>query len=321
MSFFKYVIRRLLQAIPTVWAVITLNFLLIHAAPGDPVYILAGDMVSPEYLAELRVRLGLDQPLYIQYKDYFYNLIQGNLGYSYSYRQPVLGLIMERIGATITLTLTSLVVFSLLGIWLALNAARKPYSLRDNATTVIAVIGWATPEFWLGQMLLILFAFYLGWFPISGIGSIREVENVLLDRLKHLFLPALALGLRYLALTARFTRGSMLETLGQDYILTARAKGLSERMIYYGHALPNAVLPVITMVGMYFPTLLMGSVLTEVVFGWPGIGRLMYDAIYARDYPVLLGVFFIVSIFVILVNLLIDLLYSFIDPRIRVVPS
>ena len=322
MGFFKYVGRRLLQAIPTVWAVITLNFFIVHAAPGDPVYVLAGDMVSnPEYITAFRARLGLDQPLYIQYMKYMINLLQGDLGYSYTYRQPVQDLILERIGATITLTLTSLIIFSALGIWLALHAARKPYSLRDNATTVIAVIGWATPEFWLGQMLLILFAFYLGWFPVSGTESVREVKFVFLDKLRHLFLPALALGMRYLALTARFTRGSLLENLGQDYIITARAKGLSERSIYYGHALPNALLPVITMIGMYFPTLLMGSVLTEVVYGWPGIGRLMYDAIYARDYPVMLGVFFVVSIFVIIVNLLIDLLYGIIDPRIRVVPS
>jgi len=250
-----------------------------------------------------------------------FSLLQGDLGYSYSYRQPVIGLILERIGATLTLTLTALCVYSILGIWLALQAARKPYSLRDNATTVVAVIGWATPEFWLGQMLLIVFAFHLGWFPVSGIASIRDVGNVYLDRLQHLFLPAFALGMRYLALTARFTRGSILENLGQDYIVTARAKGQTERRIYYYHALPNSILPVITMIGMYFPALLMGSVLTEVVFGWPGIGRLMYDAIYSRDYPILLGVFFIVSIFVILVNLFIDLLYSVIDPRVRVAAS
>ena len=194
-------------------------------------------------------------------------------------------------------------------------------TLRDNATTVLAVIGWATPEFWLGQMLLILLAFHLGWFPVSGMASIRDVDNVVLDRLRHLFLPSFALGLRYLALTARFTRVSLLENLGQDNIITARAKGQSEKGIYYKHALPNAILPVITMIGMYFPTLLMGSVLTEVVFGWPGVGRLMYDAIYSRDYPILLGIFFIVSIFVILVNLVIDLLYSVIDPRVRVTAS
>jgi peptide/nickel transport system permease protein len=321
MSFIKYVIRRLIQAVPTVLAVVTLNFLLIHMAPGDPASILLGDEVSdPQMVQEMRVRLGLDQPLHVQYKQYIFNLVQGDLGYSYSYRQPVFDLILERVGATVLLTITALLVFSILGIWLALQAARKPYSLQDNATTVVAVIGWATPEFWLGQMLLILFAFHLGWFPVSGIASVRDVGNVFLDRLQHLFLPAFALGLRYLALTARFTRGSMLETLGQDYIITARAKGQSERRIYYGHALPNAILPVITMVGMYFPLLLMGSVVTEVVFGWPGIGRLMYDAIYSRDYPVLLGIFFIVSFFVICVNLLIDLLYSVIDPRIRVAP-
>jgi len=321
MSFIKYVIRRLIEAVPTILAVVTLNFILLHAAPGDPVSILAGETTDPQFVEEIRVRLGLDQPLYVQYKDYMFSLLQGDLGYSYSYRQPVIRLILERLGATLTLTLTALCVYSILGIWLALQAARKPYSLRDNATTVIAVIGWATPEFWLGQMLLIVFAFHLGWFPVSGIESIRDVGNVYLDRLQHLFLPALALGMRYLALTARFTRGSILENLGQDYIVTARAKGQTERRIYYYHALPNSILPVITMIGMYFPALLMGSVLTEVVFGWPGIGRLMYDAIYTRDYPILLGVFFIVSIFVILVNLFIDLLYSVIDPRVRVAAS
>lgn len=318
MSFIKYVIRRLIEAVPTVWAIITLNFLIIHAAPGDPASILAGETLDPMFVEAIRVRLGLDQPLYVQYKYYIFNLLQGDLGYSYSHHQPVINLILERIGATITLTLTALFVYSIVGIWLALLAARKPYSLRDNAITVLAVVGWAIPEFWLGQMLLLLFAFHLGYFPVSGIASLREVGSVILDRLQHLFLPALALGMRYLALTARFTRGSMLENLGQDYIVTARAKGQSERGIYYRHALPNAILPVITMVGMYLPTLLMGSVLTEVVFGWPGIGRLTYDAIYSRDYPILLGVFFISSIFVIIVNLFIDLLYGVIDPRVRV---
>jgi ABC-type dipeptide/oligopeptide/nickel transport system permease component len=321
MSIIKYIIRRLIQAVPTVWAVITLNFFIIHAAPGDPVSVLAGGGADPQLVEAIRVRLGLDLPLYVQYKQYIFNLLQGDLGYSYSYRQPVINLILERSGATITLTLTALILYSILGVWLALKAARKPYSLRDNATTVLAVIGWATPEFWLGQMLLILFAFHLGWFPVSGMVSIRDVSSPILDRLHHLFLPSFALGLRYLALTARFTRASLLEILGQDYIITARAKGQSEEGIYYKHALPNAILPVITMIGMYFPTLLMGSVLTEVVFGWPGIGRLMYDAIYVRDYPILLGIFFIVSIFVILVNLIIDLLYSFIDPRVRVTSS
>ena len=272
---------------------VTLNFLLIHAAPGDPVNLLAGETEDPLFAEAIRVRLGLDLPLYVQYKNYFFNLLQGDLGYSYSYRQPVIDLILERSGATITLTLTALVLYSILGVWLALQAARKPYSLRDNATTVLAVIGWATPEFWLGQMLLILLAFHLGWFPVSGMASIRDVSSPVLDRLRHLFLPCFALGLRYLALTARFTRASLLENLGQDYIITARAKGQSE----------------------------MGSMLTEVVFGWPGIGRLMYDAIYSRDYPILLGIFFIVSIFVILVNLVIDLLYSVIDPRVRVTAS
>jgi ABC-type dipeptide/oligopeptide/nickel transport system permease component len=321
MGFVKYVIRRLIEAVPTVLAVVTLNFIILHAAPGDPVSILAGETTDPQFVEEIRVRLGLDQPLYVQYKNYMFSLLQGDLGYSYSYRQPVIRLILERVGATLILTLTALCFYSALGIWLALQAARKPYSLRDNATTVIAVVGWATPEFWLGQMLLIVFAFHLGWFPVSGIESVRNVGNVVLDRLQHLFLPAFALGMRYLALTARFTRGSILENLGQDYITTARAKGLTERSIYYHHALPNSILPVITMIGMYFPTLLMGSVLTEVVFGWPGIGRLMYDAIYSRDYPILLGVFFVVSIFVILVNLFIDLIYSAIDPRVRVVAT
>jgi len=321
MNIIKYAIRRLLQAVPTVLAVITLNFLIIHAAPGDPVGVLAGETSDPQLVEAIRVRLGLDLPLYVQYKNYIFSLLQGDLGYSYTYKQPVISLIMERSSATLTLTLTALIIYSILGIWLALQAARKPYSLRDNATTVIAVIGWATPEFWLGQMLLILFAFHLGWLPVSGIASLRDPGNVVLDRLQHLLLPSFALGMRYLALTARFTRGSILEALGQDYIITARAKGQSERNIYYKHALPNAILPVMTMIAMYLPALLMGSVLTEVVFGWPGIGRLMYDAIYTRDYPILLGIFFIVSIFVVVVNLIIDLLYSVIDPRIRVTAS
>ena len=157
-------------------------------------------------------------------------------------------------------------------------------------------------------MLLLAFAFHLGWFPVGGMASFRGVENVFLDRLSHLFLPALALGTRYLALTARFTRGSTMETLGQDYIITAKAKGLSENTVYYRHALPNALLPVVTMIGMYFSTLMTGSVLTEVVFGWPGMGRLMFDAIHARDYPVLLAVFMVASVFVVLVNLTVDLL-------------
>lgn len=313
--------RRILLAIPTLIIVISVVFLLVHLAPGDASTFLAGDgAIGDEYLAAIRAEFGLDQPLYVQYLKYIGNVLRGNLGTSFRYNAPVTELILERLPATLVLMLGAIVLFVTAGVILGVCAARKPNSGFDIGLSVAAVAGWSTPLFWLGQMLIILFAVKLEWLPSQGMFSLQNSAEGLArlpDLGMHLILPLCTLGMRYLAMGARMTRASMLEVLSQDYIITARSKGLKEKVVLTRHAVPNALLPVVTLVGMNIGTMLTGSVLTEVVFGWPGMGRLLYDGIYARDYPLVIGIVITVSIAVILTNLITDLIYAVIDPRIK----
>jgi peptide/nickel transport system permease protein len=294
---------------------------MVHLAPGDPLSFITGEGdISSEQLGRLRAEYGLDRPLATQYALYLKKIVAGDLGFSYRYRAPVAELIVDRIPATLLLMGPSLALFIGLGILLGIVAARRSNTSVDLVMSGVALVGWSVPVFWLGQLLLIGFALKLGWFPTQGMVNLRAPAQGLgrvLDVGWHLVLPATALGMRFLALSTRMTRASMLQVLRLDYMTTARAKGLPERTVLTRHGLPNALLPVITIVGMNVGTMLSGSVLVEVVFAWPGMGRLLYDGVLARDYPLIIGIILVVSIAVVLVNLVTDIVYAIVDPRIR----
>jgi ABC-type dipeptide/oligopeptide/nickel transport system permease component len=300
---------------------IIVNFLLIHLAPGDPVTIFLGNLgTSQEYVQAVRERLGLDQPISVQLLIYMGNILRGDLGFSYVSQERVLTLILGRVPATLLLVGTALVLSSVFGVILGVISARRPYSLADNLNSFLALIGYSIPVFWLGQLLLMFLSLKLGLFPAQGMVSLRRMPTGLsyyLDVGHHLILPVLALGLRYLAVNSRYARASMLEVLSLDYVTTARAKGLPERRVFYRHALRNALLPVTTLFGINLGVIFAGAVLTEAVFAWPGLGMLMLNAVYARDYPVLMGLLLVISTMVILANLVTDILYAFLDPRIQ----
>lgn len=315
-----YALKRIAQAIPLVLVIIGINFALIHAAPGDPVDILLGQgEADPQVVAQLRTEFGLDQPLPVQLARYYAKVLTLDLGQSFRYREPVAELIASRLPATLLLMGAALVVSTLVAVALGVIAAHRPYSALDNGVTTLALAGYSMPVFWLGQLLLIAFALKLDWFPAQGMVSIRapaEGFGRVLDVAHHLVLPALTYSLYHLALIFRLTRAKMQDVLAQDYIQTARAKGLSEAQVIFGHALRNALLPIVTVLGLNFGFMLAGSVLTETVFAWPGTGRLLYEAILARDYPLLMGLFVCLSTMVVLVNVLTDIAYALIDPRV-----
>jgi len=301
--------------------VVVVNFVIIHLAPGNPIDILVGDFPAPpEYVARLSRDFGLDRPLWEQLFLYFGRLVQGDLGFSFANRQPVLGVILDRLPATLLLSGTALVLAAVLGVALGVLSSRRPYSILDNFTSVLSLVGFSMPVFWLGQLLIMGFALELRWFPAQGMVSLRADPSGwgrMLSIAAHLILPALALSVRFLALNSRISRASMLEILRQEYIVTARAKGLSEGRIVYIHALRNSMLPIVTVIGFNFGFLLAGSALVETVFAWPGIGRLLYDSITSRDYPVIMGIFLAVCAGIIIVNLLTDIAYAYLDPRVK----
>ena len=320
MSLKTYILRRVLQVIPLIFGVIIINFTIIHLAPGDIALMLAGEDASPEYVETLRTRFGLDKPIHEQLLIYISNVVRGDLGYSFANRSPVVKCILERVPATVLLIFCSMLFSITVGVLLGVNASKRPYSRADNATTIGSLLGYSIPNFWLGMILMLVFSLSLGIFPVQGMFTVG-VDMVGLERwidiARHIVLPALVLGTSQVALYARLTRASMLDVLDQDYIITARAKGCNDRAVIFDHALKNALLPVVTMIGLNLGFVLTGATLTETVFAWPGIGRLMYDSIFRRDYPVLMGIFIIVSISVILASLLTDIIYAYLDPRIR----
>jgi peptide/nickel transport system permease protein len=304
----RYLIRRLTQAIPIVFGIVVLNFLLLQLAPGDAADVLAGEAGSatPEYMAQLRARFGLDQPVYIQLLLYIGNVVTLNLGFSFRHNMPVLELILGRLWPTLLLMGTTLVVSVSVGVLLGLLAATRVHSWGDNLISILAIIAYATPLFWIGLMLIVLFSINLGWFPASGMETVAafyEGWDRVVDIAWHLVLPALTLSFFYLALYTR---------------LMAEAKGLTERQITFRHILRNAILPVVTMIGIQLGSLLGGSVIVESVFGWPGLGLLAYQSLFARDFNLLLGIFFFSACLVVIVNLLVDLLYVALDPRIEI---
>jgi peptide/nickel transport system permease protein len=322
MNFARQLLWRVLQGVALVLAVVVLNFVLVHAAPGDPVETIAGASggMSPELLAQLRTQYGLDKPLYVQLAVYLGKVLHGDLGYSYFFNLPVSSMIAERVPATLLLVLSSVLLAFVVGTTLGVMSARKPNGLLSQFITVLSLVGFAAPVFWMGIMLIILFASLIPIMPVSGMraadssgGGLADV----LDVLHHLVLPALTLGLVYLAQYSRLARSSMLDVLGSDFIRTARAKGLADRVVLYKHALRNALLPVVTVLGLQFGNVLAGAILVETVFNWPGLGRLAFDSVLRRDYPTILGVLLFSSVVVIVMNLLTDLCYRLIDPRIK----
>ena len=319
----RYIIRRLFQAVPIVLAIIILNFFLLNMAEGDAVDVLAGEAGSatPEYMAELRAKFGLDQPLPVQLLVYLKNIISLDLGYSFRHDMPVSVLIVDRFWPTLLLMVSTIILAVLFGILLGLLAAINLNTWKDAVISVFALITYATPLFWVGLMMIVVFSINLRWFPTSGMENIAafyEGFDRFVDISRHLVLPTITLSLFYLALYTRLMRASMLEQYGQDYVVTARAKGLPERRITFGHVLRNALLPVVTMAGVQVGALIGGSVIVESVFAWPGLGMLAFESLFARDLNLLLGIFLISSVLVVVVNLIVDVIYCFLDPRIEV---
>lgn len=326
MKALRYTLNHLLQGIALVLAVVVLNFLLVHAAPGDPVETIAGASggMSDELKAQLRTQYGLDRPLPVQLGVYLGKVLQGDLGYSYFFNLPVSQLILERLPATLLLVVTAVLASFLVGTAMGVLASRRPNGWLSQLITVLSMVGFAAPVFWTGMMLVILLAAVWPIFPISGLRSVDATATgiaLLPDILHHLVLPALTLALVYLAQYSRLSRASMLDVLGSDYIRTARAKGLADRVVLYKHALRNAVLPVVTVLGLQFGNVLAGAILVETVFNWPGLGRLAFESVLRRDYPTILGVLLFSSMVVIVMNLLTDLCYRLIDPRIKTAPD
>ncbi len=318
-----YVVRRLLQAVPIVIGIVVLNFLLLQLAPGDAATVLAGEAggAPPEYVAQLRERFGLDRPVHVQLLLYVQNVLMLDLGYSFRNSMPVAQLIFARLGPTLLLMGSTLIVSVLSGVLLGLLAATAVNTWRDRVISVGAVIAYATPLFWIGLMLILLFSIKLEWLPTTGMEDVvafNEGWARVFDIARHLVLPTLTLSLFYMALYTRMMRAAMLDQRGMDYVVTARSKGLTERLITYRHVLRNAVLPVVTMAGVQVGSLLGGSVVVESVFAWPGLGQLAFQSLFARDFNLLLGIFFLSACLVVLVNLLVDLVYLALDPRIRV---
>ena len=317
----RFILRRLAQLVPVVLAIATLNFLLLQLAPGDAADVIAGRSghATVEMVERLRRDFGLDLPLYRQYLSYMMRLATLDLGYSFVYEQPVTELILGRLPATLLLMVLSITLAIGLGVVFGVTAARKRGRIVDNLVSVLALVTYATPQFWLGLMLIVFFSITLGVLPSSGMYDVRAAYSGLdhaLDVAAHLVLPVLTMALFYVAIYTRLMRATMLEVYALDFITTARAKGVSEGGVAWRHAARNALLPVVTLAGVQFGHLLGGSILVETVFGWPGLGRLVFDSLMQRDLNLLLGILFVSSVVVVIANLIADLAYGLLDPRI-----
>jgi len=302
----RYILHRILMLVPVLFGVTLVSFSLLHLVPGDPAEILAGQEATAEDVARIRAEYGLDQPLAIQYLRFVGNAARGNLGISIQSRHPVRELLFQRLAFTLQLSLASILVASTIGLLAGIISSTRQYSVFDTASMLGALFGISMPIFWLGILLILVFAVKLHWLPSGGTGGLR-----------YLILPAIALGSASAAVIARMTRASMLEVARQDYIRTARATGYAERVVIFRHGLKNAMIPVLTVFGLEFGYMLGGAVLTETVFSLPGIGRLLVEGIFMRDYPVVQGAMMVVATTFVLVNLLTDVAYAFFDPRIR----
>ncbi|MEQ9238917.1 ABC transporter permease [Coleofasciculus sp. E2-BRE-01] len=331
-----YIIKRLLNLLPVLLGITLLVFLFLHLIPGDPATVLLGERATPEQVEALREQLGLNQPLPLQYLTFINNLLHLDFGTSIISGIPIIDEIRTRFPATFELSLAAMIIAVILGIPAGVLAAVYKNRPADNLTMIGSLLGVSMPVYWLGLLLIYLFAITLNWFPPSGrisieaglnfqpitgfylLDAILKLDiNLLKDVLSHLILPALTLGTIPLAILARITRSSLLEVLSQDYIRTARAKGIPEHWVILRHGLKNALLPVVTIIGLQFGTLLGGAILTETIFSWPGIGSWIYEGILARDYPIVQGGVVVISIIFVLVNLVVDISYALVDPRIK----
>lgn len=316
----RLMVTRLLTAIPLVFIVVTLTFVLIRLAPGDPAYILAGDAPTEEFLAQVREAYGLDLPIWQQYIEFLSRAAVGDFGTSIYFRRPVFDVIMERFPATVLLTFSAMALAAIGGILMAVVAARRPGSTVDASVSALSLIGYSIPTFWIGQILILVFAIQLQWLPVGGMVSARRSFTGFAyywDVTLHLILPATALGIFLLTMIARFTRTAMIEALDRDFVTVARAKGASENRILWNHAFRVAITTTVTVLGLEFGTVLVGAVLVETIFSWPGLGRLFYDAISKRDFPLLTGSFIFTAVVVVVVNALTDLVCAILDPRLR----
>jgi len=319
-----YALRRVLQTIPIVFIISILLFLMVRAAPGGPLTAARRNPnISKEQLEAIEERLGLNDPLMVQYGRWMGNMLRGEMGESIKFRRPVSEMIGERIPNTLILVGASFFVTLLFAVPIGILSARKPYSLFDYSMTTITFIGQAIPVYWLGLGLIVVFYVTLKnpftgdpLFPVGGMNS-RGQEGNLLDTLWHLVLPVSALSLGWIAWYSRFLRSSMLDVLHEDYVRTARAKGLGERLVYYRHALRNAILPLVTLIALDLPSLFAGALFVETIFSWPGMGRLFWDAAKGRDYPVLLGVVMITAVLIIVCNIIADLAYGWLNPQVK----
>jgi ABC-type dipeptide/oligopeptide/nickel transport system permease component len=302
----RFLSLRFLLAIPAVWLIVTMVFLLVHIVPGDPVQQMLGDGARAEDVQQLRHTLRLDLPFRQQYAEYLANVARGNLGESIRFQQPVARVILSHYPATLELALVALLVCAAIGIPAGILAAHRRGRATDHAVAVFTLFGLSVPNFALGPVLILLFAVIIGWLPVSGRGGIS-----------HLILPAVTLGAALAAILTRMVRTAVIEELSSDYVRTAHAKGLSEAAVLFRHAFRNALIPILTILGLQFGTLLAGTIVTEKIFAWPGIGRLAVQAIDSRDYPLLQGCILLISISYVAVNLLTDLVYAFVDPRVR----
>lgn len=307
-----YIIRRLIRAVPVLFGVITIVFMLMRLAPGDPAQTMLGEYATREAVADLRHALGLDQPLPVQYATMMYSYLRGDLGRSFFTGQSTLDEILMNFPYTLQLGTLSIMIATAIAIPVGMLCAYKRNTATDYIGMVVALLGISMPDFWLGILLIMVFAVWLNWLPAVGAGDMHDPVSLL----RHIILPAFTMGTAIAALTTRMTRSCMLEVLSQDYVRTARAKGLRERIVFWRHALRNALIPVITVVGLNFGRLLGGTVVIEVVFARPGIGKLLFDAIYSRDYPQVQATVAFFALLFILVNLIVDLSYGYIDPRI-----
>ncbi len=302
----RHIFLRVLYTLPALWLILTMVFLLIHIVPGDPVLQMLGQDARAEDLAQLRHSLGLDEPLGTQYLRYLEGLARGDWGRSIRFSGPVRPIVLERFPATLELSLAALLVCVAIAIPAGVFSAWRRGSRADRATSFLTLLGLSVPNFALGPVLILVFSVEIGWLPVSGRGS-----------MSHLILPAATLGAALAAILTRMVRGSMIEELSSDYVRTARAKGVPETAVLFRHAFPNALIPVITIVGLQFGSLLAGTIVTESIFSWPGIGRLAVQAISARDYPLLQGCILVIAVSYVAVNLLTDLVYAVVDPRVR----
>lgn len=309
----KHLLRRLILLVPVLLIVSLLISSLIYFSPGDPVRVMLGLRANEEAVAKIRAQLGLDQPFYIRYVNWLKNTVQGNLGRSLQRNEPVLDMILERLPATLELTLFAVVVAVLLAIPAGVISATRANTWIDNLISLGSLFWISMPGFWVAMIAVLLLSLHLGLLPISGRGgAVWTVEGM-----RYLLLPGLILGIRQVAIISRLVRAGMLETLGEDYIQTARSKGLAESIVVYKHALRNAMIPTVTIFGLQIPEMLSLSVIIETVFAWPGMGRMLVDAVLKRDYTLVQGTVLLYALIVVIINLVVDLLYAYIDPRIR----